>query len=197
MVLTHCWISQQRHLAFFPSGRTRARFQPDESNKDLDPFDFLDLTGSFDEFIPTARQVMGKRHTSKRFSALMYDHRFVTLIGWLAPAWILICGCGVSDEQYISSEEAAVKEAISNFSEPWSNAKRFAALFVEGAVPDASTLKRFEPYMPSASRVSVSGNLATVDVEFEELTTGNILGPAEWTLEKVGDQWKIKTCPLP
>jgi len=127
----------------------------------------------------------------------MHDHRWVTLIGSLAPVWILICGCAVSDEQYASSEEAAIKEAVSNFSEPQSNAERFAALFVEGAVPDAATLKQFQPYMPSASRVLVSDNLATVDVEFEELATGKILGPAEWTLEKIGDQWKIKTCPLP
>lgn len=127
----------------------------------------------------------------------MINHRFIALIGWVLLTWIMICGCGGSKQQYTSGEEAAVQEAISSFSDSRGTAERRAALFVEGAVPDAATLKLFEPYMPSASRVSISANLATVDVEFEELATGNILGPAEWTLEKVGENWKIRTCPLP
>jgi len=128
----------------------------------------------------------------------MFNNRCVTLMGsMLLAGMMMICGCGGSEQQYASSEEAAVKEAVSNFSEAGRTAEGLAVLFVEGATPDAATRKRFAPYMPSASSVSVSGNIATVDVELEELATGNIIGPAEWTLEKVGDQWKIKTCPFP
>ena len=127
----------------------------------------------------------------------MINHRFVALIGWMLPTWMMICGCGGSKQQYASGEEAAVQEAISNFSDSRGTAESLAALFVEGAVPDAATLKLFEPYMPSASGVSISGNLATVEVEFEELATGNIMGPTEWTLEKLGENWKIRTCPMP
>jgi len=128
----------------------------------------------------------------------MIYQRCVTLLESMLLACLVISsGCGGTDQQDASGEEAAVKEAISNFSDARRTAKGLAFLFVEGATPDVEILKRFAPYMPSASSVSVVGNLATVDVDLEELATGDLIGPAEWTLEKIGDQWKIKTCPFP
>jgi hypothetical protein len=72
-------------------------------------------------------------------------------------------------------------------------------MFVEEAAPDESQRALFQPYMSTARRVVVaeSGDRATAEVELEVLETGEIKGPVEWTLEKAGDRWLIRTATLP
>lgn len=128
----------------------------------------------------------------------MPEYHCAAVVGSLLLAWTtLLSGCTPSDEEYASSEESAVKEAVSNFPGPRRIVEGRKSLFVDGSALDEETRKRFAPFMPSVSAVSISENVATIDIELEELATGEIIGPVKWTLEKVEDQWKIKTCPFP
>lgn len=117
-------------------------------------------------------------------------------------AWILtslMMGCEVGGRQQVStSEDMSARLAISNISDNMGNPEKFRALFVEGSAPDEATRKRFEAYEFSAVKVSVTdNNTATAQMELTDNATAEILDPIEWTLEKVGGVWKIKTSPLP
>ena len=50
--------------------------------------------------------------------------------------------------------------------------------------------------MITPKQAVVTGSTATVTVELEENSTGNITGTYDWTCEKIGDAWLIKTAPL-
>jgi hypothetical protein len=120
------------------------------------------------------------------------------LEGWILLAAILAGGCGSGKPQtVVDTEESLAKQVVSSVSEHKLDAEKFGALFVEGTAPDDATRKRFEPYMCYAVSTDVSGNSATADVQFEVLATGELLGPFQWTLEKVGEQWKVKSIALP
>ena len=127
----------------------------------------------------------------------MFSHRLCVLIVWMLPASILFCGCESGSTQYQSGEAAAVQEAVSEFPDSAADLGEKVGVFVEGAAPDAAGMKPFEAYSPSAKKVTITGNTAIAEVEFEVIATGEILPPKEWTLEKVGEEWKIKTYPGP
>jgi hypothetical protein len=48
-----------------------------------------------------------------------------------------------------------------------------------------------------SATVDPTGASATAQVLFEVLETGDQLGPVTWTLEKSGDDWKVKTVQVP
>jgi hypothetical protein len=42
-----------------------------------------------------------------------------------------------------------------------------------------------------------TGSSATAEVVYEVLETGEILGPVQWKLAKIEDQWKVSAFALP
>jgi hypothetical protein len=120
------------------------------------------------------------------------------LEGWFLLAALLAGGCGSDQPRTVANtEESLVKQGVARVDEFKRDAEQFPTAFVDGAVPDEAARKRFEPYMCYAVSAEVSGTTATADVQFEVLATGELLGPVQWTLEKVGDQWKVKTIAMP
>jgi hypothetical protein len=80
------------------------------------------------------------------------------------------------------------------------NRKAFEEKFVTGAAPSEADQKKYVGLMfrpVAAETPKISDNTATVKVEIEEGATGAKKGVVEWTVEKVGDKWKLKSAPLP
>ena len=77
--------------------------------------------------------------------------------------------------------------------------RRFASCLAEGASVDEALRKKLKGLMTRLDRATIdsAGTTATASVLFEVLATGDQLGPVEWTLEKSGDQWKVKTLVIP
>jgi len=57
-------------------------------------------------------------------------------------------------------------------------------------------LMRYGEYLFSPTDVDISGDTATVKLRIED-NESNVLGTVEWTVVKEGEEWKIKTAPLP
>lgn len=128
----------------------------------------------------------------------MRKKRIAAFGGWILAVAFVTSGCGSGQPQIVANtEESLVKQAVSAVAEYKRDAKQFRTLFAEGAAPDEAARNRFEPYMFYAASADVSGNTATADVQFEVLATGELLGPVQWTLEKVGEKWKVKTFAMP
>jgi hypothetical protein len=108
----------------------------------------------------------------------------------------VFAGCGGGQTEYIETEEGNVKLALSDVAGAASDPTDFRELFVEGAAPEAERDK-YRPYMYRAKSVKIDGANATAMVEVEDGSTGQIVGEIEWTLVLQGEEWKLKTAPLP
>ena len=112
-----------------------------------------------------------------------------------AFAALLIGGCGAQD--YAPTEKDYAKEIVSNISDFQGHPEKFKTLFLEESVPDQATLEKLEPYMVKVSDIIVHGDTGTASIMFERSMTGEMVGPEQWTLQKVDGKWKIATAPIP
>jgi len=74
--------------------------------------------------------------------------------------------------------------------------EEFPRFFTDDAVPSDSRREQYGEYSLKPTSVSVDGESATVTVEFQD-ENGTVVGEQEWTAVKVGDEWRLKTAPLP
>ncbi len=120
--------------------------------------------------------------------------RWATMVLLLAVAQ----GCGGEAER---TEPKLTEEqkvcAAADMSDMVGDPEDFRSLFVDGAVPDDSQKRRYKGRSFGASDPKISGNSATMTVVIRDVNTWEVLGEVEWTAEKVGDRWKLKTAPLP
>jgi hypothetical protein len=70
-------------------------------------------------------------------------------------------------------------------------------VFVPGSEPDKKALLRYPAYRYQGTKIVQSGDTATVRVVLTDAKTGNPAGEVEWSLVKMGDNWRIKDAPLP
>jgi hypothetical protein len=62
----------------------------------------------------------------------------------------------------------------------------------------AGATKQYDPYRYEVTgQPAVSGDTATAQIRIVKDTDGQERGTKEWTFEKVGGAWKVKTAPLP
>ncbi len=117
---------------------------------------------------------------------------------FLASACLLGCGgdadskpldMGGADGDQISSLIEEVNEAVGN-------PKKLEALFVKGSKP-ADSKKMTKCSFSIVGKPSVSGSTGTAKVRIDPAGGGQTLGEPEWSFEKDGDTWKIKSAPLP
>jgi hypothetical protein len=118
----------------------------------------------------------------------------------LAPlllAAVLGCRGGASTKPLNMGSEDGQKIAlvIEDMNDAKGDARKLTALFVPAAKPDAP--KKFGPYaFYVVGKPSVSGTTATCKVRIDR-ADGTQAGETEWSFEKAGDAWKIKSAPLP
>ncbi len=108
------------------------------------------------------------------------------LVGLLAVG--ILCGCGAAGTPAAPTDDHDIRTLIGYVGEYHANPKRFETFFVDGAVPDMATRAKLRGMMTKLERALVddTGSSATAEVVYEVLETGEILGPVEWKLVKVG-----------
>lgn len=109
-------------------------------------------------------------------------------------------GCGGSDAQQRLDMGGADGDQISSLieevNEAVGNPKKLDTLFVKGSKP-ADPKKFAKCGYSIAGKPSLSGATGTAKVRVDPAGGGQKLGDVEWTFEKEGDKWKIKSAPLP
>ena len=118
----------------------------------------------------------------------------------LAVALALLAGCGGGTEGKALDmggvDGSKVATVIEDFNDAVGNRKKLDALFAKGAKPsDTKTLIKYTYSI--VGKPSVSGTTATAKVRIDPTGGGPTLGEKEWSFEKDGDMWKIKSAPLP
>jgi hypothetical protein len=115
---------------------------------------------------------------------------------------LLTVGCGGSESSNksgldLGSQEAnAIGTLLDDFADMGSNPKKAEQLFVKGSKP--ADLKPFAKYSYSlVGKPSVSGSTGTCKIRIDVLKSGEKVGEQEWTFEKDGDKWQVKSAPLP
>jgi hypothetical protein len=72
---------------------------------------------------------------------------------------------------------------------------KIAKIFVSGSIP--KDIKKMSGFCYSISgKPSVNGNTATSKVRVDNQKSGAKVAEPEWTFEKVGENWLIKSAPL-
>jgi hypothetical protein len=119
------------------------------------------------------------------------------LVGILAVA--ILSGCSAEGTPPASIDDHHIRTLIGYVGEYHANPKRFEMFFVDGAVPDTATRAKLRGMMTKLERARVddTGTSATAEVVYEVIETGEILGPVQWKLAKMGDQWKVSDFALP
>lgn len=116
----------------------------------------------------------------------------------LVVLWLLVVvaqGCGQGEPTMTETER--VSGLVVNLSDVAADPQQFKSLFVEGAAPAESQRLWLSKHNCDATSVKISGNSASIAVVARDVGTGKVLGEAQWTAEKVGEQWKLKSAPLP
>ena len=123
-------------------------------------------------------------------------------IPWLCTRaiWLVvyIAGCQRNVEDP-TSDAFRVASSISSLSHVGTDSEGMSRLFVEGVLPDSKTLAGLQSYMAkvNSNQITITGDTATAKVTLEVTQTGELLGPKTWTLQRIGDRWKIKEIVLP
>jgi hypothetical protein len=125
--------------------------------------------------------------------------RFATLVFSAAALLLLAGGCGGSGAMPKKApDDQMLRGLIPSVRESAETAARFKTAFVEGAAPgDAERQRYFKYAYEIKPPVSFSGDEATVTVAVRSVASQEIVGEAQWTAVKSGDEWKLKSAPLP
>ncbi len=80
--------------------------------------------------------------------------------------------------------------------------ERFTDAFVEGAAPEADRAKYAPPFefeIKGDPEISENSATFTVAIGKRDPETGEVadVGEKDWSAEKVGGAWKLKTAPVP
>jgi hypothetical protein len=111
----------------------------------------------------------------------------------------MLAGCRDAGTTPAPVEDNRIRTLIGHTAELSGSPESFASCFAKGSVPDDATRQKFRGMMTRlhSATVDAAGTTATAQVQFEVLETGEQLGPVAWTLEKTGDEWKVKTVQAP
>ncbi|VTR94001.1 Signal peptide-domain containing protein OS=Planctomyces brasiliensis (strain ATCC 49424 / DSM 5305 / JCM 21570 / NBRC 103401 / IFAM 1448) GN=Plabr_3097 PE=4 SV=1 [Gemmata massiliana] len=112
---------------------------------------------------------------------------------------LFVVGCGSSGggtgADMGSEEGRKVALLIEDMNDAKGNQKRTVEMFVKGTKPPDP--KKLVPYDYAVlGKPAIAGETATCKVRIDK-PTGEKVGEVEWTFEKEGDKWKIKSAPLP
>jgi len=106
----------------------------------------------------------------------------------------LLAGCGGTP---VATSDQMLHGLISAVHGAAFQAGQFQVLFVEGEAPKDAQRLRYTKYNFEIKSSSVSGDAATITVVVRDLKDNKELGETEWTAAKVGNEWKLKSAPLP
>src|SRR5215469_6971435 len=128
-----------------------------------------------------------------------FTARFTHLLAALGVA-VAAAGCsGGQPEFTISPDEMAISDLVDALNDGADKPAKAALLFAKGAAPDANQMKLYKNYTYNlTNRPDVGGaevtapiRVTTIKDKVQKSTT------QDWTFEKDGAGWKIKSAPLP
>jgi hypothetical protein len=129
-------------------------------------------------------------------AAFRWRGRLLTLFCLAAlPAAAVLGGCGGTDDGE-STEADKVSGLVSELADGARAAESFQELFADGAAPPETDRPRYGKYMYRATNVDISGETAEMTVDVQD-SSNNEIGQVQWTAARSGDQWKLKSAPLP
>ena len=108
---------------------------------------------------------------------------------------LLIAGCGGSTAEKPREDTSFVGEVVSNVSDARNDPEKLKQLFTPEALPDKKWVEEAQGKDFSASRISINGDEATVEIEIEN-DYAEPLGTATWTCVRDGESWKISAAPI-
>lgn len=111
---------------------------------------------------------------------------------------IAMSACSSKTTSVGSLNDAAkgISETLELLNEYRGDSRKTATLFATGtAVPDAAKLTKFSFSLRGSH--SADGSSATLKVAIYDEAAGKDLGEFDWTFEKDGERWKIKSLQLP
>lgn len=122
--------------------------------------------------------------------------------GWgLLVGLVLVAGCGGGKPgapDRGSPEGAEIAKKMDGLVEDKSRPERYKFYFVKGAEPKGADVKKFASFdYDLIGAPSVSGTTATASVKVRKADAGEEVGKVEWAFVKEGNDWKIKSAPLP
>jgi hypothetical protein len=113
-------------------------------------------------------------------------------------AFSLAAGCGGPSGAAASPEEARVLSFITSVPDFAGSPRTFVKDFTKGAAPPKAQLARYRGYnIDVVDGPDVAGETARATVKFLEASTDREAGTADWTLVREGEDWKLKSAPLP
>lgn len=120
----------------------------------------------------------------------------------LSVLFILLVGCGSEPAgPPESTPENLISTKVNSVPDMAMIPAEFAKLFVDGQIPAGYSPKSYAPLTCEAKSVEIEGDTATVQVAITktgaEVSDAESVPTSEWTLVKQGEDWKIKTAPLP
>jgi len=120
--------------------------------------------------------------------------------GLLLP--VLATGCGSpkpAGPSYGSPDGRKIAELIDKLNDDKSVAARLKQLLASGATLSAADQKKiWTIFYEVKGEPVITGDTATARIAMRsESASSADLGEKEWTFVKEGENWKIKSCPLP
>ena len=120
----------------------------------------------------------------------------LVIIGLLA-----VTGCSRSAKQDGPpvQDTAVLRNLVTQMGDASRGSDSFKAFFAkDAAVPaDAERVKYSSLYFNSVGDASIKGDSAVVKVRVTNDESSTPLGQVDWTFVKEGEQWKLKSAPLP
>lgn len=111
---------------------------------------------------------------------------------------ILVClvGCGGASQPIDMGGEDGAKVAllVEDMNDAKGIPKKQDPLFVSPGGPMTKEYAKFDYFV--IGKPTVTASMATCKVSVQK-ADGSSAGEKEWTFEKVGAEWKIKSAPLP
>jgi len=109
-----------------------------------------------------------------------------------------LLGCASSHDAPPATEESNILTTVKSFNGSSGDARNAAQWFVQGGVPSTPELQKLAKYdCRVVGKPSIKGDTATIKMRILVRQTDNEVGQVEWTLVKVGENWKMKSAPLP
>jgi len=119
----------------------------------------------------------------------------LTQIVPLVAGCLFFVGCSEAPSGPPTGDIAMIESFVTEVPDRATSKKLWQETFSSGSAPedsDAYKMLQIEP-----QDVSVEGTSATVKVEITSADSPSPSEPLEWTLEKSGEDWKLKSAPIP
>jgi hypothetical protein len=122
-------------------------------------------------------------------------------LSMLVVSLVAVTGCSRSakEDGPPVQETAVLRNLVTQMGDASRRSDTFRDFFAKDATipPDAERVKYSSLYFNPVGDASLKGESAVVKVRVTNDESSTPLGQVDWTFVKEGEQWKLKSAPLP